>query len=77
MPSDPRIILFAMMRWFACVWTAVAIANVVSPRWAWGLTGRWKAVRQPAPAYFLIRRVVAIVMLVLALGFFGLGILGG
>lgn len=77
MLSDPRIIVFAVMRGFAFVWTAVAVANLVSPRWAWGLTARWKAVGEPAPTYFLIRRIIAIVMLIMALGFFGVGILGG
>lgn len=76
-PNDPRIYIFAVVRVFVLVWSAVAIANTVSPRWVWGLTGRWRAVREPAPTYFLIRRMIAIGILLLALGFFSLGILGG
>ncbi len=77
MPSGPITVLFWALRAFLVLWTAMALANVIAPRWIWRVTESWRATREPSSTYFVIRRVVGVLMLVAALAVIGVGVLAG
>lgn len=55
----------------------MALANVIGPRWIWRITESWRGVQEPSSAYFVIRRVVGVAMLLAAIAVMGIGVLGG
>lgn len=74
MTQGPFAMVFAAAKVFLVLWVAMALANIIAPRWIWRVTESWRGVREPAPAYFVIRRVVGVVMLLVAGAFMGLGV---
>ncbi|QSO52062.1 hypothetical protein JZ785_25470 [Alicyclobacillus curvatus] len=54
---------------FFILWFGMALANVIAPRFVWKMTQSWKAFREPPKAYFLMQRVIALIMILVGLSF--------
>ncbi|MHB1630373.1 MAG: DUF6199 family natural product biosynthesis protein [Bacilli bacterium] len=50
---------------FFILWFGIAILNLINPRIIWRITQSWKAYREPPQAYFTIRRIWAMIMLLI------------
>ncbi len=77
MVSTPPIAALWVFRVILALWTALALANAIAPRWIWRVTESWRAVREPSRTYFIIRRIVGVIMLLVAMAVMGIGVLGG
>lgn len=77
MPSGFIVPVLWAARVFLVLWTAMALANVIGPRWIWRITESWRGVREPSSTYFVIRRVVGVAMLLAAIAVMGIGVLAG
>lgn len=65
--GGPRF-LFVFEIVFFALWFGIAILNLINPRLIWRIMQSWKAQREPSQAYFTIRRVWALIMVVIGLG---------
>ncbi len=54
---------------FFVLWFGIAILNIINPRIIWKITQSWKAHREPPQSYFMIRRIWAIIMLIIGMAF--------
>ena len=64
MPTPILIMVYI----FLAVLFAVGLINVVAPRWCWKTFESWKAVSEPSKAYFITKRMIGLVqMLVVVL----------
>lgn len=77
MSSPPNVVVFWVFRLILGLWTALALANAIAPRWIWRVTESWRAVREPSRTYFIVRRIVGVMMLLVAVAVMGVGVLGG
>lgn len=65
--SGPNfVIVFEIL--FFILWFGIAILNLINPRIMWRIMQSWKAYREPPQAYFTIRRIWALIMLLIGAG---------
>lgn len=51
---------------------SVSIMNLFAPRWVWEKFESWRAIKEPSDTYFLGRRIMGAVFLVIAIFIFGM-----
>jgi len=73
MNVNPLNIINIFTTLFMLVWIAIAISNVINPRFMWKITESWKATKEPQDSYFMIRRIAGAVFSIIGIAFFLFG----
>lgn len=56
---------------FFGIFFTIGLINFIFPRKIWSITQGWKAIKEPPKAYFLIQRIVGLIVMLLPIVFFG------